>query len=148
MKRLYTVGYAGHTSDSLVELLTANDVRVVTDVRANPVSRKKGFSKRQLAATLESAGIEYRSLPALGIPSSDRKAVTGGAEGWSQLLADYSASLEPGSGRADAASELADACLGTATAIMCMETDLDHCHRKPLAERVSAISGLAIEHLP
>ena len=134
MSRLYSVGYADHTTDSLVTLLVESGVKIVADVRANPVSRKKGFSKRQLESAFGDAGITYRSVRELGIPTSDRKAAMGGASAWDGLLSAYAASLERADERGPAAQALADDCRSESTAIMCLESDLNHCHRKPLSE--------------
>ncbi len=147
MSRLFSIGYADHSPESLVATLKNNGVKVVADVRANPVSRKKGFSKNQLAVALGDADIEYVSLRDLGIPTSDRKAATGGASGWSDLLAAYAASLDVASERGEAASTFADACGQADTAVMCLESDLDHCHRKPLSDWVANKTGLKLEHL-
>ncbi len=147
MSRLFSIGYADHSSESLVALLADNGVQVVADVRANPVSRKKGFSKNQLAAALGEADIEYVSLRDLGIPTSDREAATGGAAGWNELLASYAASLNVPDERGSAANEFANQCGDSTTAVLCLESDLDHCHRKPLAEWVADRTGLELTHL-
>lgn len=145
-QRRYSVGYADHTQESLVALLKDAGVEVVADVRANPVSRKKGFSKRQLEAAFAAAGIEYSSVRALGIPTSDRAAATG-ADGWTRLLSDYAASLDVADMRGVAAKQLADETKLRPTAIMCLETDLNHCHRKPLSEWIAARTGPELTHL-
>lgn len=147
MSRLYSIGYADHTPESLVSLLKESGVEVVADVRANPVSRKKGFSRNRLAEVLSAADIEYRSVRELGIPASDRKAVIGGASGWDRLLADYAASLDETDTRGPAAEGFAENCKQAVTAVMCLESDLAHCHRKPLSEWVAAKAGLELAHL-
>src|SRR5665647_729111 len=70
--RLYGWGYAGHSVDDLVAFAQTRGVHAVVDVRLNPVSRKRGFSKRLLAAALEDAGLAYVHLPALGNPRDNR----------------------------------------------------------------------------
>ena len=146
LNRIYSVGYADHTQESLVALLRNAGVEAVADVRANPVSRKKGFSKRQLESAFGTAGIEYSSVRELGIPTSDRAAASG-ADGWISLLSDYAASLNVVDGRQGAARLLADEALLRPTAIMCLESDLDHCHRRPLSEWVAEQTGLELTHL-
>ncbi|MDA1297652.1 MAG: DUF488 domain-containing protein [Chloroflexi bacterium] len=146
MSRIYSIGYAAHTPDSLAALLKVAGVEVVADVRANPVSRKKGFSKRQLEGTLAAIGIEYESLRILGIPTADR-AAAGGADGWGRLLGEYAASLDATGGRGEAAERLADEARLRPTAVMCLESDLDHCHRKPLSEWIAEKTGLELTHL-
>ena len=143
--RLFTIGYAGHTQDSLVEALSEAGVEQVVDVRANPVSRMKGFSKNRLAAVLEEAGITYRSVSELGIPTADRKAA--GTSGWNDLIRSYAESLDLEQGRLGAAKALAEECNSKSTAIMCLESDLDHCHRKPLGEWIAARTGMDLHHI-
>ena len=146
MSRIFSIGYADHSPESLVAALKEAGVELVVDVRANPVSRKKGFSKRQLDAALAEAGIEYRSVRALGIPTADRAAASG-ADGWTKLLSDYASSLDAASDRAEAAAELADETKLRPTAVMCLETDLNHCHRKPLSEWIANKTGQELVHL-
>lgn len=147
MSSLYSIGYADHTPESLVSLLKSSGIQVVADVRANPVSRKKGFSKNQLAEALQQADIEYRSVRELGIPTSDRNAATGGASAWNDLLTTYAKSLDVADERGTAAAALAADCQESAIAIMCLESNLDHCHRKPLSEWIAAKTGLKLTHL-
>ena len=64
--RIYSVGYEGLTVAGLVERLLQNRIEEVVDVRANPVSRRPGFSKKRLAESLTAAGIAYRHEPLLG----------------------------------------------------------------------------------
>lgn len=59
--------------DKYLSILASSEVALVIDVRKNPLSRKKGFSKRAFAGALSDAGIAYRHLPALGIASSLRQ---------------------------------------------------------------------------
>ena len=52
-------------------------------MRRNPLSRKAGFSREQLANYCSKVGIEYRHLPELGIPGHRRQELN--------TLADYTA---------------------------------------------------------
>src|SRR5690242_1800847 len=54
---LLTIGYEGCTIDQVLAELKAAGVELLIDVRAVPMSRKPGFSKRQLAAGLDEQGI-------------------------------------------------------------------------------------------
>lgn len=76
--RIYSVGYEGLTPEALVERLTGARITTVFDVRLNPISRKPGFSRRRLEATLAEAGIEYVHEKALGNPVENRASVPGG----------------------------------------------------------------------
>ena len=73
-----TIGYEGGTVAAFIRTLKQAQVELVLDIRAAPVSRKKGFSKNQLAAHLSEAGIGYRHLRGLGTPKRGRDAARGG----------------------------------------------------------------------
>lgn len=73
---LFTIGYEGKSVEKYANQLIANDVRALCDVRRNPLSMKFGFSKAQLKRIVESVGIAYIHIPALGIDSSKRKDVS------------------------------------------------------------------------
>jgi len=60
-KPLLTAGYATHQPDSFLELLKRHGVRLVIDVRQNPVSRRPGFSRSALARFLALGNIELRN---------------------------------------------------------------------------------------
>ena len=70
---LFTIGYEQAKSASVIDELKRARVGLVVDTRAVAASRRPGFSKRQLAAGLDAAGIGYLHLQKLGTP---RKAVT------------------------------------------------------------------------
>ena len=61
-------------STDVIAALTGAGVATLIDVRDRPISRRPGFSKRQLAASLEEAGIGYVGLTALGTPPEGREA--------------------------------------------------------------------------
>ena len=75
---LLTIGYEGCTIGGVIAALKAAGVSLLIDVRAVAASRKPGFSKRQLAAALDEAGIRYVHLQGLGTPKSGRDAVRAG----------------------------------------------------------------------
>ena len=58
--------------------VAARGVGLVVDTRAVAASRRPGFSKRQLAAGLDKAGIGYLHLQKLGTPKEGRDAARGG----------------------------------------------------------------------
>ena len=76
-KAICTIGYEGGTVAGFIRALKDADVELVLDIRAAPVSRKKGFSKNQLAAHLADAGIGYRHLRGLGTLKRGREAARG-----------------------------------------------------------------------
>lgn len=68
----FTIGYEGISLETYLNKLIINDVKLLCDVRKNPLSMKYGFSKNQLKRACESVGIEYIHIPQLGIDSEKR----------------------------------------------------------------------------
>ncbi|WP_114751346.1 DUF488 domain-containing protein [Pleomorphovibrio marinus] len=68
----FTIGYEGISLETYLNKLIINDVKLLCDVRKNPLSMKFGFSKSQLKRACESVGIEYLHIPQLGIDSEKR----------------------------------------------------------------------------
>ena len=129
---MHGIGYEGRTPDELVEELAAAGVRVVVDVRLHPVSRKPGFSRRRLAATLAAAGIGYVHEPSLGNPPENRDAFRRGDP---EAVARYRArAAGPG---ADAVARIAARAAEEPVALLCVERDDDRCHRRVVADLVA-----------
>ncbi len=76
--KIYTIGYEQTTMVEFLAALAGAGVARVIDVRALPLSRRPGFSKSSLAASLKEAGIEYFHLKALGTPKAGRDAAKKG----------------------------------------------------------------------
>ena len=70
---LFTIGYEGISLEEYLVRLLKNDVKVLVDVRNNPLSMKYGFSKSQLKKYCASLGIEYVHIPEVGIQSDQRQ---------------------------------------------------------------------------
>ena len=78
MPSLFTIGYEQARSPAVIEELKRAGVGLVVDTRAVAASRRPGFSKRQLAAGLDEAGIAYLHLQKLGTPKEGREAARSG----------------------------------------------------------------------
>ena len=63
---VYTAGYEGRSVDAFFNDLLTWGIHVVVDVRANPVSRKYGFSGLRLVEFCKKLGLQYRHKPTLG----------------------------------------------------------------------------------
>ncbi|MEW5786159.1 MAG: DUF488 domain-containing protein [Bacillota bacterium] len=70
--KIYTIGYEGRTLPEYIRLIRKQAITLIVDVRLNPISRKKGFSSRDLSKALADAGIDYCHLPQLGNPKEIR----------------------------------------------------------------------------
>ena len=144
MKPLATIGYEAATQDAVIDRLKAAGVELLVDVRAVAASRRAGFSKTLLAASLAEAGIGYVHLRQLGTPTPGREAARKGRIAemtaiFEEHLAEPAAQLELA-----AAKELA---AERKIALLCFEADHRGCHRKILADRICEDLGCAIEHL-
>jgi len=130
---IYTIGYEATTMADFLAALTAAGVRRVIDVRALPLSRRPGFSKSSLAASLNEAGIDYVHLKALGTPKRGRDAAKKGDV--ATLTAVYDEQLELPEAQA-AAARMLELASEMPSALLCYERDPCHCHRTLLLAAV------------
>jgi uncharacterized protein (DUF488 family) len=131
MTTIYTIGYEATTMADFLAALHRVGVKRVIDVRALPLSRRPGFSKSILAATLKDSGIDYVHLKALGTPKPGRDAAKKGDV--ATLTAVYDGQLALPEAQAQAAQMRALAA-ETPSALLCYERDPCHCHRTLLLQ--------------
>jgi uncharacterized protein (DUF488 family) len=142
--KLATIGYEHATQAEVIDKLTAAGVRTLIDVRAVASSRRAGFSKTLLAASLDAAGIAYVHLRDLGTPKPGRIAARAGRV--SEMLAIYEAHLEEPAAQLQLA-QAADIAGKTRTALLCYEAEASVCHRRVVAERLVEMLGVEVEDL-
>ena len=141
---LYTIGYEKALLKDVIATLTAAGVATLIDVRDRPISRRPGFSKRQLAATVEDAGLRYVHLAALGTPPEGRLA--GRRREWERFWRIVEEKLA----RAEADLDLRQAAEIAAAApscLLCYEADWRVCHRRRIAEVLARRHGFDVRHL-
>jgi uncharacterized protein (DUF488 family) len=144
MPDLATIGYEGTTVGSVLDVLRGAGVALLVDVRAVPQSRKPGFSKRQLAAALDEAGIAYVHLQGLGTPKPGRDAVRAGhPERMEVIFREHMTSDRAQTELAQAKGLVRD----RKSCLLCFERDHHTCHRRLVAEMIVAETGQNIEHL-
>jgi len=131
--RIHSIGYDDRTPEELVDDLRRHGVTEVVDVRMNPISRRKGFSKKGLAATLEAAGIGYRHDRPLGNPPDNRAAFRRGDPA---ARARVQAAVDAAP---DVVDELAEVAVHRSIALLCICRDHDRCHRSVVAEALIAV---------
>lgn len=141
---LATIGYESAPQARVIETLKAAGVEVLIDVRAIAASRRAGFSKGLLSASLEDAGIEYVHLRALGTPKEGRMAARKGRtaemrEIFEAHLAEPAAQLQLAQ-----AIEIARA---KKVALLCYEADHRGCHRSIVVERMREVADFNVENL-
>lgn len=144
MKPLATIGYEATTQAAVIARLQAAGVELLVDVRAIAASRRAGFSKTLLAASLADAGIGYVHLRQLGTPKPGREAARKGR------IAEMTAIFEDHLAEPAAQLELAavkELAAERKVALLCFEADHRGCHRKILADRICEDLGCAVEHL-
>ena len=75
---LFTIGYEQATPAAVLNELKRAKIELLVDTRAVAASRRPGFSKRQLSASLDETGIAYIHLQKLGTPAKGRAAAKSG----------------------------------------------------------------------
>jgi uncharacterized protein (DUF488 family) len=143
MKTIFTIGYEGTDIDRFVQTLIAVGIDAVADVRAVPLSRKKGFSKNILRERLAEVGIQYLPMQALGDPKPGREAAKAGD--FDRFRDIYSAHIDQPEVMAKVA-ELAEDAQDINMCLLCFERDPKTCHRLIVAERMEPF-GYTMMHL-
>ena len=143
---LYTVGHGDRSLDELLALLREAGIGCVMDVRAHPHSKRNPqFEQESLQQALEGAGIEYvwegRDLGGMRKGRRDSRHV-GLKEKSDRAYADH---MESDDFRRGAAWVIHHAEQGP-TAVLCAETLPTQCHRKLIADYLTA-NGLEVVHL-
>jgi uncharacterized protein (DUF488 family) len=143
--KLFTIGYEQATSAAVIGELRHAGVRLVVDTRAVAASRRPGFSKRQLAAGLDEPGIGYLHLQKLGTPKEGRDAARAG--NLTKLFDIYERHLATPAAREQLDELTTIVKSGQAVCLLCYERDVNHCHRKRIAELIRERTGVEVEHL-
>lgn len=131
---LFTIGYEGKSIETLVNTLIQNGIRLLCDVRKNPLSRKFGFSKGKLEHILETAGIKYVHMPALGI-DSDKRSSLKTAEDYKYLFSDYAKTLPNLTPLLEQVYSLL--CSNNRLTLMCYERKPEMCHRHVIRDYIA-----------
>jgi uncharacterized protein (DUF488 family) len=135
---LFTIGYEGISLEAYLNRLLKNDVRILVDVRNNPLSMKYGFSKSQLKTFCAGLGIQYLHFPEVGILSEQRQELNTQTD-YDKLFTIYRKNnLVKTKPTQTTILKLLQQ--HERIALTCFEANICQCHRKHLAE--------AIEKLP
>ncbi|WP_161890243.1 DUF488 domain-containing protein [Pontibacter russatus] len=144
---LFTIGYEGISLEEYLNRLIRHDVKVLVDVRKNPLSQKFGFSKAQLRKYCENVGIHYVHFPEVGIDSSQRQELNSQAD-YDKLFSIYksknlSSTVSVQENIVDLLSKY------KRVALTCFEANICQCHRMHLAEAVAGRpkSSFPINHI-
>ena len=130
---LFTIGYEGKTFEAFINALILNDVRLLCDVRKNPISRKFGFSKSKLEHILTTIGIKYVHIPELGIESDKRRSLET-PQDYQLLFSDYVKTLPSRTRFLETIHMLL--MKNSRIALMCYEMDPKMCHRHVIRDYI------------
>ncbi len=131
---LYTIGYEGISLEEYLNKLIGKDIKILVDVRNNPLSMKYGFSKSQLMNACVSVGIQYIHFPEVGIVSEQRQSLTCQAD-YDRLFARYA--KETLSHTLSTQEKILQLLIEhQRVALTCFEANICQCHRKHLAEAI------------
>ncbi|EJF88313.1 hypothetical protein ME1_00771 [Bartonella vinsonii subsp. arupensis OK-94-513] len=139
----FTIGYEGKSFEDYLNQLIKNNIKLLCDVRKNPISRKYGFSKRQLEKAVNNIDIEYMHMPELGIASEKRRNLKTQKD-YDRLFEDYqNTTLKNNS---CAINKLYQIFLNKRrVAITCFESDVCMCHRGRIALALTQLQGWKYE---
>lgn len=135
MRKLYTVGYEGLEIEDFCQSLKKKKIQCVADIRKNPISRKRGFSKSRLGEALAAHGIEYIHYRGLGTPTEWRKQEKAEIISRKKLLSDYKKKIIPK--HPEEMQALQSLLRKKRTALLCYEADVTDCHRHCVADEIA-----------
>jgi uncharacterized protein (DUF488 family) len=144
-KPLFTIGYELSRPDAVLAALKDAKVKLLVDTRAVAASRKPGFSKRQLAASLDEVGIGYLHLQKLGTPTEGRAAARSGDMKTLWKIYDRHLKTHDAIEAMDELVGLVQA--GQRVCLLCFERDPAQCHRSRIAQIVSQRTGASVKDL-
>ncbi len=140
---LFTIGYEGISLEEYFNRLIKNDVKVLVDVRNNPLSMKYGFSKTLLQKFCTNLGIQYMHYPEVGIQSGQRQELNTQKD-YDVLFTTYRKNnlTKTIPTQNTILSLLKEQ---KRIALTCFEANICQCHRKHLAESIEKLPDFKYE---
>ena len=143
--QLWTIGHSNRTIEQFLEMLAAQKIQLLADVRRFPGSRRlPHFNQENLSKSLAAAGIEYVHFPELG---GRRKALANSPNTvWrNEAFRGYADFMMTPEFRAGI-DRLLHLAKEKRTAIMCAEALWWQCHRSLIADYLKA-AGHEVIHI-
>jgi uncharacterized protein (DUF488 family) len=143
--RIWTIGHSTRASEEFLDLLKANSIQTLVDVRTFPGSRRyPHFNRENLQASLTLTGISYLHLPELG---GRRKAKPDSLNmAWrNKSFRGYADYMET-SAFHEGSERLLELARVQRTTIMCAEAVWWRCHRSLIADYLKA-AGVTVTHI-
>jgi uncharacterized protein (DUF488 family) len=145
MAQLFTIGYEQAKAAAVLGELKRAKVDLLVDTRAVAASRRPGFSKRQLAASLDDIGIPYLHLQKLGTPTAGRLAARSGD--LKALWRIYDKHIKTPEAKAALEELLALIKSGKRVTLLCYCRDPKSCHRDRIVMNVKKSMRVKVEDL-
>jgi uncharacterized protein (DUF488 family) len=142
---LFTIGYEQAKPVNVLNELKRAKVELVVDTRAVATSRRPGFSKRQLAASLDDTGIAYIHLQKLGTPAEGRAAARSSDTDALWRIYDKHIKTEEARGALDELTALIKS--GKRIALLCYCRNPKNCHRSRIVANVKKRVRVAVDDL-
>jgi len=145
MVKIWTVGHSTRSAEEFVEILKAQRIEVLVDVRTFPGSRRyPQFNRETLREMLSRNGIEYRHEPRLGGRRSPRPDSHNTAWRNAQFrgYADHMETDEFKNG----VTELLELAANARVTVMCAEAVWWRCHRSLISDYLKA-EGHEVVHI-
>jgi uncharacterized protein (DUF488 family) len=134
IRPLFTIGYEQAKPAAVLDELKRAKIELLVDTRAVAASRRPGFSKRQLAASLDEAGIGCVHLQKLGTPAEGRAAARSGDT--DALWRIYDKHIKTSEAQAALDELIALIKLGKRVGLLCYCRDPKACHRSRIVANV------------
>lgn len=142
---LFTIGYEQAKPATVLDELKRAKVQLLVDTRAVAASRRPGFSKRQLAASLDEAKIGYIHLQKLGTPAAGRTAARSGDI--DALWRIYDKHIKSKDAQSELSELIALIKSGQRIALLCYCRDPKTCHRSRIVANVKKRMRVKVEDL-
>jgi uncharacterized protein (DUF488 family) len=139
---IYSIGYEGKTIEEFTKSLKEYGVEQLIDIRENPFSYKKGFSKNPLKIALNESGITYQHIKELGTDRKSRKEYKNTGD-LNKLCEIFKERLNNNLDRYELLKALINY---KQSAIMCFEDDYQMCHRQVIEKRLEK-DGFRVLHI-
>ncbi|HEX8577920.1 MAG TPA: DUF488 family protein [Flavobacterium sp.] len=144
---LFTIGYEGVSLEAYLNKLVSNNIKLLVDVRKNPLSMKFGFSKSLLKKYCGSLGVSYIHIPEVGIDSDQRQELN--TQNDYDILFDKYKKTTLFDTKSNQEEIIALLIKYNRIALTCFEADVCQCHRKSLAESIEKFSTFdySVKHI-
>lgn len=145
MASLFTIGYEQASLADVIATLKRAKVKILVDTRAVAASRRAGFSKKALSASLDEAGIAYLHFQKLGTPAEGREAARSGDLKTLWKIYRKHIKTKPAQEELAELNKLVES--GKRVCLLCYERNPEECHRSKIGELLEETTGAKVENL-